>query len=116
MLGEKIRELRRAKKISQEEFALAIGYSRSLIVNWEKGTRDPSTQTLLKIADFFNVSLDYLLGREDYSRNCYRHGLTHSALPENEHALLEAFRPLLPEMQAFVLDMLKSLQKVQNKL
>ncbi len=114
MLGEKIRELRKIKKISQEEFALAMGYSRPLIVNWEKGTRDPDTQTLLKIADYFNVSIDYLMGREDYYGNYYKRDLMQSDLSEKEIAMLEEFRALLPEMQNVIIDMIKSLHKTQK--
>lgn len=72
MLGLKIRELRKKGKLSQEEFAQIIGYSRPLIAKWESDERDPDTTTLIKIADYFNVSTDYLLGREDDYGNPYR--------------------------------------------
>ncbi len=115
MLGEKIRELRKVKKISQEEFAMAMGYSRPLIVNWEKGTRDPDTQALLKIADYFNVSIDYLMGREDYYGNYYHRELMQSDLSDKECAMLKEFRSLLPEMQDFIMNMIKDLRKTQVK-
>lgn len=72
MLGEKIKLLRKQKNISQDDFAKMMGYSRSLIANWERDLRDPDTAALVKMADFFNVSVDYLLSREDYYGNPYR--------------------------------------------
>ncbi|RSI79119.1 HTH-type transcriptional regulator Xre [Streptococcus mitis] len=43
-----------------------LGTSQPSYQNWEKGTRKPSGNTIQKIADFFNVSTDYLLGKTDY--------------------------------------------------
>jgi len=52
-------------KIYQKELADAIGVSRQAITMWETGQRIPDTVTLKKLADFFNVTTDYLLGRTD---------------------------------------------------
>lgn len=61
----KIRELRKAKKISMKELGVAIGgYAESTISLYENNKRQPDQATLIKIADFFGVSVDYLLGRE----------------------------------------------------
>lgn len=54
---------RKARKIKLDEFAEFTGYSVKAIITWENGTREPNLKTLIKIADFFGVSLDYLLGR-----------------------------------------------------
>ena len=117
MLGEKIRDLRKAKKMSQSDFASAMGYSRPLIVNCEKNTRDPDTQALLKIADYFNVSIDYLMGREDYFGNYYRQDSPPSEnLTDKERVMLEEFRGLLPEMQDLVISMIKNLHSEKVKV
>lgn len=61
----KIRELRKAKKISMKELGQAIGgYAESTISLYENNKRQPDQATLIKIADFFGVSVDYVLGRE----------------------------------------------------
>ena len=57
--------LREEKGLSQEKFANAIGLTQSAVGNWESGNREPNFETMKKIADFFGVSVDYLLGRAD---------------------------------------------------
>ncbi|WP_020059132.1 helix-turn-helix domain-containing protein [Bacillus sp. 123MFChir2] len=63
MLGKKIAELRKNQKLSQYELANRLGFSRGKLANYEQGTREPDYETLKKIADFFEVSTDYLLDR-----------------------------------------------------
>lgn len=62
---EKIKELRKKKGISQAELASKLNVVRSTICQYEKGTREPSYEVLQKLADFFDVSVDYLLGRKE---------------------------------------------------
>ncbi|MBK5506681.1 MULTISPECIES: helix-turn-helix domain-containing protein [Bacillus] len=63
MLGKKISELRKKQKLSQYELADRLGFSRGKLANYEQGQREPDYDTLKKIADFFEVSTDYLLDR-----------------------------------------------------
>jgi len=63
MFGKRLALLRKQKGISQYEFADRIGFSRGQVANYEQGKREPDYETLQKIADFFEVSTDYLLGR-----------------------------------------------------
>lgn len=66
MLGKRIRELRNERNLTQEEFGKAIGnFEKSTISQWETGERTPGIAIAHKIADFFGVSTDYLLGRAD---------------------------------------------------
>ena len=51
--------------LNQEEFAKQIGYTRSAISAWEIGRNEPSNDDIIKLADFFGVSTDYLLGKSD---------------------------------------------------
>lgn len=60
-------ELRKAKGLSQKQLAAILGCSQNMISQWENGTRDPGTETLILISNYFNVSIDYLLGRTDVS-------------------------------------------------
>jgi len=62
-LPEALRAIR--KNATQQEVANAIGLSRQSYQQYEAGTRDPDTETLARIADYFNVTTDYLLGRTD---------------------------------------------------
>lgn len=61
----RIKYLRAEKGISQNELAKALGLTQQAISAYENGLREPDLETLQKIADFFDVSLDYLLGRTD---------------------------------------------------
>ena len=64
--SEKLKKLRKEKKVTQEQLAQIIGVERSSIGKYETGTQ-PSTDIIKRIADYFGVSVDYLLGREEKS-------------------------------------------------
>ena len=57
--------LRKEKKITQAELAEALAVTQAAVGNWELGKREPDYVTLSRIADFFHVTVDYLLGRTD---------------------------------------------------
>ena len=64
MLNEKIKELRNLFNLSQVELAKKLNVTKQCISNWENDNILPSIEMLIKIADFFHVSTDYLLGLE----------------------------------------------------
>jgi len=66
--SERLKQLRDEKDMSREELAGHLGMSYSTIAKYETGNRFPDQQTLLKIADIFDVSIDYLLGKSDYRK------------------------------------------------
>ena len=57
------KSLRTQHKLTQQELATKLGVSRSAIGMYENGEREPDFETLEAIADFFNVDMDYLIGR-----------------------------------------------------
>ena len=59
----KLKELRKSKNITQLDVATAIGVSPQVLSRYERGEREPDYKTLCKLADFFEVSVDELLGR-----------------------------------------------------
>jgi transcriptional regulator with XRE-family HTH domain len=63
--GERLKLLREQKDLSQEALGKIFHLTQSIIAHYEAGRKQPSQQTLRKFADFFNVSVDYLLGRTD---------------------------------------------------
>ena len=66
IVGIRLKELRKAMGISQAKFAIELGgVSQAVIARYETGDIFPSYPVLIKIADYFNVSTDYLLGRTD---------------------------------------------------
>ena len=61
--GQRLKELRNDRGISQNELSKHIGVSKSSVNMYERDEREPGFETLEAIADFFNVNMDYLLGR-----------------------------------------------------
>ena len=59
----RLKELRKAKGISQLKLAMDLNTNQNTISRYETGEREPGIVELLKIADYFNVSVDYLLER-----------------------------------------------------
>ena len=82
MLSERLKELRKRDGLSQVEFAKQFNISTGTIGNWETGAREPDATTLMKIAKFFNVTVDYLLNDDEKN-----------APPQSD----EAFEPELTE-------------------
>lgn len=63
MLRIRLKELREAKHISQAQLAKAVGVGQSTVGMWESGKSVPEYKTLLKVADYFQVTVDYLMGK-----------------------------------------------------
>lgn len=63
--AERLIELRKEYGISQKAFANAIGVGQATVSEWENGIYEPTATCLYRLAKFFNVSVDYLLGLED---------------------------------------------------
>lgn len=62
-------ELRKEQKLTQSNMAEVLGISRQAYSNYEAGKRQPDNEILLKLAEYFNVSVDYLLGRSGKNEN-----------------------------------------------
>ena len=65
MLSENIKKARNDRHLSQRALADIIGVSQQTVGSWEVGRTSPDNEMLKKLASFFNVSVDYLLGRTD---------------------------------------------------
>jgi transcriptional regulator with XRE-family HTH domain len=64
-IGERVKALRIIKKVTQKEVAEGIGVNPVSVQRFEYGSVRPSLDTLIALADYFDVSLDYLCGRSD---------------------------------------------------
>lgn len=62
-LGDRLREARSYKNLTQDEVASRIGVTRSVIARYESNTNDPPSENLRKLAEIYEVSTDWLLGR-----------------------------------------------------
>ena len=65
LFKERLKELRVERKLSQEDLAKELNVSQRSISSWETGFRQPDFETLERIAKFFDVTADYLLGLGD---------------------------------------------------
>lgn len=64
-IGERLKELRIEKNISQMQLSTATGLSQSAIARWELGKSEPTASALIILSKYFEESADYLLGLED---------------------------------------------------
>jgi len=68
-MNERINKIRRKKGLSQTELGNSIGVSQQVITNYERGLREPSIETLLKIAGALGISLEHLIGAKPIKPN-----------------------------------------------
>ena len=64
-LKENLKELRLMKKLNQQELAQKLGTTAKTVSHWETGYTEPSVMQLIQLADFFEVTLDDLVGRDE---------------------------------------------------
>lgn len=101
-----LKELRLLKGMTQQDVADAIGCTAVVYSRYERGTREPSIEVFLRLADTFGVTVDYLLGRQ--TEEC-------SSLSGNEIELVIAAREADPRAVADALTLLRTHSKNLNK-
>ena len=112
-IGTRLYDLRTSYGLTQSELAIKTGVSRGAIGNYEKGIRRPEYDALERLADFFNVSTDYLFGRVT-EKDVYK--LYHAQqLNESEDKLLEAYRSLNDDGKSSLMDYIGYLCKQESK-
>lgn len=92
-----LKEIRLKRNMTQQEVADAIGCSAVVYQRYEKGTRQPSIEVLLRLADVFGVTVDYLLGRqtvEDSTLSAYEIELVTAARESDNRAREDAITVL----------------------
>ncbi|MGN0824567.1 MAG: helix-turn-helix domain-containing protein [Candidatus Coproplasma sp.] len=100
------------KELNRKQFAEKSGIPYTTIIGWTAHNRLPDYAALIKIADFFNCSVDYLMGRQDDWNNT----LIPVEILQSEQALLKNFRKLDTENKELILKLTKNLKNSeQNK-
>lgn len=101
----RIKELRKEQSKTLKAVAEALGTSHQVISRYELEITQPDFDTLIRIANYFNVSVDYLLGRTEdrQGQNLQKE----KGLSENEQALIELFNCVPEDKQALVLSMIQ---------
>jgi transcriptional regulator with XRE-family HTH domain len=64
MIGERLKKLRKAKGMTQEQVAAYLNAAKSTVSQYENNVNEPDLKTLVKLADLFGVTVDFLFGRE----------------------------------------------------
>ncbi len=88
------KQLRKEKGLSQVKLAEALKVSKACVAMIEIGKNEPTANTLIRYADFFECSTDYLLGREDDLGNVTIKIEKPAPLPQDEQKLLDTYRKL----------------------
>ena len=114
-LSTRLRELRNSAGLSQQALADKTSISKSSINMYERGDREPGLETIEMFADYFNVDLDYLLGKSDIPRKSFINecGEIHTTIVQNdlstvEREMLDLFRKLTP------IDQAKEIGRIEN--
>ena len=94
----KIAEIRKEKGISQKDLAKTLNISPGNLCEWEKGRVEPNIESLKKLAEIFETSVDCILGLEDdFGNVVVSNGPLTDQLPLDEQKLLRAYRAM-PDM------------------
>jgi transcriptional regulator with XRE-family HTH domain len=117
--ANRLKELRKEHRLSQHELASIIGVSKSAISMYENGNRLPELETFEKIADYFNVDMDYLKGKSSIVRESksvyYLNDETREIAQEiydnkDLRMLFDASRKATPEDLKFIVEMARKLK------
>jgi len=65
ILGERLKKLRKENNLTQEQLAEKLGLVRGTYANYENGSREPELELIQKFANFYNVSVQYLMGQDE---------------------------------------------------
>lgn len=104
MFYNKFVQLCQENGISPSKAATLIGFNRSSVSMWKAQGYTPRREILVKIANYFNVSVDYLLGEEDKNKKT----TDNDGLSEGEKELLELFNAVPENQRQMVLQMIRA--------
>lgn len=106
----RIKELRKDKKINQLKLAMDLNITQASISKYEIGAREPSLEILEKMSDYFDVSTDYIIGRSDIKKP-----ILNKELKKEEVELLYKFRKLTSRQKERLYGYLDSLEDDNKK-
>ena len=108
---KRLKELRKTNSVSQKEFAAYMNVAQNTVSRWENGERLMDADTLLKAAEYFNVSTDYLLGRSNGKDGMLQNKKEsiNDELSDNKKALLTFAETVPEDKAAMILQVMKSI-------
>lgn len=113
IVAERLRALRSTVNLSQAKLAQALTLKQSAVNRYENDQSDPSYETLLRYADFFDVSMDYIFGRTDdpQGKRYSNQPKLEQGYPEMEQFIEMCFDPKSPMNQRLKETMLRLLKE-----
>lgn len=105
-MGSKIRDLRKEKRLSQTELGKLIHVSQQTVTAWENNKAEPTSSAVVQLAEVFNVTTDYLLGRPEKADD-YQVDLDLERALDNAHSF--SGKPLSEHDRKVAKDVLRSL-------
>lgn len=115
IFGERLKFLRDENNITQDELSKFLGVGRPTIAGYETKGKQPSYETLIKIANFFNVSIDYLLGRTENRDTSTLPAMNNLAEYNADIELIKEIHKLSPESQKDLKKYIELLKLKDNK-
>ena len=104
-IGERIKADRQKKGISQAALGEMLQITQQAVAKWEKDLSEPDSQMLIKLANYFEVTVDYLIGGSSSNIDAnFASATTNAFLSEQEKELIVMFRQLSPYLQGLTLD------------
>ncbi|MDS1004989.1 helix-turn-helix transcriptional regulator [Clostridium sporogenes] len=111
VIGDRIKQERLARNLNQPELAKKLNVAKGTVSNWENGNRTPDSEMLSKLATFFDVTIDYLLGRTDYPQ-----GIISETDINGHHYEFELDKKIFPNGLTYeqIVEKLKILDKLEK--
>lgn len=104
------KKIRKEYNISQVEFAKILNVASNTISQYETGLREPDIKTLIKIAKYFNISVDYLIGNEEIKKDTVKSDLT-----EEEKQILNYYKSIPDKYKGMAQGYLQALAEKEEQ-
>lgn len=115
MLGERLKILRINAGLKQDDLLKKFGLSSARYSQYETGKRSPDYELLIKLADFYDVSLDFLLGRKESNKNEIKSKSSHAEISEKDLELLQQLKNLPADKREIVDTVIKVSDKTNEQ-
>ena len=109
MFAKRLKELRLKSEYSQKQLGDLLGITQQAVQKWEKDIAHPDIDALIKMADFFDVTIDYLLGRTDTPNVEIVKASPKSGADEIH--VLKGSEPFTPEQEEYIRNLIETIKQ-----
>jgi len=114
-ITEKLKEIREKNALTMKEVAESVGLNPATYRNYESGRLEPNLTTLCKLADFYHVTADYLLGREDEKNTTIETLSREFNMTDLERNIVKKYLELSDEQRVCAMEFLKQVVETSNE-